>query len=178
MYDKIDSDEDSWETLKQFCLKIGEGRVEHHKEEIHYTTLYHPTKPDEMLIVHYSRLHDTIYIRETAEEGTMFELDKLPLVHSFSVQKRRHAILPYAVDICRWDKDFLGDEAIYYYTEPAPDTIPASMDIIMSVKVPLDRYERFTKLFDEVNPMPWTERQNPEGKLPPPGLPGLPDSVE
>ena len=170
MYDKIDPDEDSWEALRQFCFRIGEGRVEHHKEEIHYTTLYHPTMPEKMLIVYYDRMSDAIYIRE-AVEGALLDMDKLPLVHEFQVRKRRRSIFPYAVDVCE-------DETIYYYTEPSPDTIPVSMDTIQSLKVPLDVYERFTQLFDEVNPIPWTERQNPDGKLPPPGLPGLPDNVE
>lgn len=166
MYDKIHPDDDSFEVLKQFCFKIGEGRIEHHKEEIHYTTLYHPTKPEKMLIVYYDMMSDAIYIRE-AVEGSLLNMEDLPLVHEFPVRKRRRAILPYAVDICE-------DEAIYYYIEPAPDTIPVSMDTIQSLKVPLDVYERFSQLFDEVNPISWTERQNPDGELPPPPFPGLP----
>lgn len=165
MFDEIHPKDEAFETLKQFCFRIGEGRVEPQKAEIHFMHLYHPTVANAMLFVHYNMMAGMIYIRESIEGYSILNLEEFPLVHSFPVEGR--SILPYAVDICK-------NEVIYYYTKPAPDTIPTSMDIIISQKVSLDRYERLTLLFDEVNPIPWTERQNPDGNLPPPGLPGLP----
>ncbi len=166
MFEEIHPDDEAFKTLEQFCFKIGEGRIMHHKREVYYMSLYHPIDPNAMLLVHYDMMNKTIYIREATEGVSAFPPDELPLVHSFPVQQDRRPILPYAVDICK-------DEAIYYYIQAAPDTIPASMDT-MSQKAPLDQYKRFTLLFDEMNPMPWAERQNPDGKLPLPPFPELP----
>lgn len=165
MFEEIHPNSEAFEAFKQFCFRIGEGRVEPQKMEIHFMHLYHPTVADAILIVHYDMMAKMIYIREFIEGYSIFNLEEFPLVHSFPVEGR--PIFPYTVDVCK-------NEVIYYYYIKVPDTIPASMDMIMPEKASLDRYERFTLLFDEVNPIPWTERQNPSGELPPPGFPDLP----
>ena len=161
MFEKVDPDGDEFEALKQFCFRIGEGRLEPKVIEIHYFMLYHPTVVGAYLVVYWDAMDNHFYIREELE-GSTFNLDELPLVHSFPLQDRgrpRRSIFPYAVDIGK-------DEVIYYYEQKQVE------GAIIIERASLDRYLRLTLLFDEKNPIPWTERQNPDGDLPPPGLPG------
>ncbi len=148
MFDFIDPDSSAFEALKQFCHRIGEGRMEDQKEEIYYKHLYHPTVPRALLIVHYDGRHETVYIREAVEEeGFVESLQNLPLVHSFSFFRGSRSIFPDVVEVGpRVDHH---DVVSYVWQEE---------DGSISMKVPRDQYLRLKLLFDEKSPIPWEEK--------------------
>lgn len=147
MFEKVDPDGDEFEALKQFCFRIGEGRLEPKVIEIHYFMLYHPTVVGAYLVVYWDAMDKHFYIREE-HEGSTFNFDELPLVHSFPLQDRgrpRRSIFPYAVDIGK-------DEVIYYYEQEQVE------GATVIERVAIDRYFRLLFLFDEKNPIPWKEQ--------------------
>lgn len=143
-----------YEQLKQFCIKIGEGRIEAKKDQVHYMLLYHPTKEDELLLVHSDMPNRWICIREFTEGLPTGSLEDFPLVHTIYV--RGMPIFPFVVDIHQHE-----EEVTYYYDHGEGAT--ASIN-----KIPLDQYNRLKLLFDERNPAPWKEREDPAHLLTPP----------
>ena len=76
----------AYEQLKQFCFRIGEGKIEPRKDEvheIHYILMHHPVKgEEEILLIHYDG-RSSIYVRQFPEGMPTERLEDLPLVHSF-----------------------------------------------------------------------------------------------
>lgn len=139
MFDKIVPSSSDFEALKQFCFRIGEGRLEPQKAEIHWMNLYHPIVPEALLIVHLDVVWSTFYIREAAE-GHGGHLDDLPLVHSFVDPKYRPifpAIVEY-LDATKMRYHYCLDEETCTFED-----------------VPREQYLRLEMLFDEKNPFPW-----------------------
>lgn len=154
---EIHPSSDAFEQLKQFCFRIGEGRVEPREDGVHYMLLYHPIMgEEEILLVHYDGT-SSIYVREFPEGMSVERLEDLPLVHSFVDFDSGYGIFPFAVDLHE-------EEATYHYV---------FREETVSAKVPLAQYKRFKGLFDEINPMPWEERKNPDHTLPPPVIPDV-----
>lgn len=163
---------EAFEQLKQFCFRIGEGRLEPREDEIHgihYILLYHPIVENEYLLVHSDG--SGIYVREFTEGALTESFEDFPLVHSFFAFDSGSDIFPFVVDLH-------DEEVTYHYTfrsifAEGPASIALSRKTVISVKLPMAQYKRFKFLFDEVNPMPWKERHNPGGKLSPPEFPEL-----
>jgi len=142
MFDKISPQTDEFELLKEFCFKIGEGRIEHHVEEFHYTILYHPTVTEALLIVHWDAMEKRIYIREPIEGG-VDSMDQWPLVHSFPLEGR--SIFPWKV------RTINEEEVEYIYQKESP------IGATISENIPREQYLRLEMMFDEKNPVPWFE---------------------
>lgn len=148
---EIHPSSDAFEQLKQFCFRIGEGRIEPREDGVHYMLLYHPIRgEDGMLLVHYDGTSN-IYVREFPEGMSVERLEDLPLVHSF----RGKPIFPSVVNLFK-DRP----QAYYRYFGEDGEECHSSM-------VPLAQYERFKGLFDEINPMPWVERKDPDSPVVP-----------
>ena len=141
MFEEIDPNSEAFETLKQFCFRIGEGRIEPQRMgEAHFMNLYHPTVPEAMLIVYCDMMVETIYIRQ---ESSILDLDKLLLVHSFPIKGRR--IFPVIVE-------YLDAKTLrYHYCSTEKETC-------IFLDVSREQYLRFKLLFDEKNPTPWDEK--------------------
>ena len=141
MFEEIDPNSEAFETLKQFCFRIGEGRIEPQKMgEAYFMSLYHPTVSEAMLIVYYDVMAGMIYIRQ---ESSILDLDKLPLVHSFPIEGR--PIFPFIVE-------YLDAKTLrYHYCLSEEETC-------IFLDVPREQYLRFKLLFDETNPTPWDEK--------------------
>ena len=138
MYDKVDLLSEEFEYLKDFCFRIGEGRLEPQMEELHFFFLYHPTVEGAFLAVHWDAGDRHFYIRE-AIEG--FPIDEFPLVHSFPLTGR--SIFPDIVEI-------QDETALYSYAIGGGYAVEAH---------PRKQYLRLELLFDEKNPIPWEERK-------------------
>ncbi len=109
--------------------------------------LYHPTMEDELLLVHSDWPDRQIFIREFTEGLPTESLEDYPLVHTIYV--RGMPLFPFVVDIHAPEK-----EATYHYA--------MTYGGISSInKIPLAQYNRFKCLFDERNPAPWKEREDP-----------------
>ena len=140
MYDKVNPQTDEFELLKDFCFRIGEGRLEPKVEEVHFFFLYHPTVEGAFLAVHWDRFLKHFYIRE-AIEGFPYDIKDLPLVHSFPLEGR--SIFPDIVEIA-------GETALYSYAIGGGYAVEAH---------PRKQYLRLELLFDEKNPIPWEEKR-------------------
>ena len=147
MFDFIDPNSDAFEALKQFCFRIGEGRMEDQREEIHYKHLYHPTVPRGLLLVHYEAVWSRFYIREIVEviERHGEHLDDYPLVHSFVDPKYGQPIFPFIVE-------YLDATKVRYHYCLDGEKGCTYED------VPRKQYLRLKLLFDEKNPIPWEEK--------------------
>jgi len=143
---EIHPDSRGYELLKQFCVRIGEGRLEHKQDQVHYTLLCHPTMEDELLLVHSDRPDRQIFIREFPEGFVADSLEDYPLVHTIYV--RGMPLFPFVVDIHAPE-----EEATYHYVMHGGT---ASIN-----KIPLAQYKRLNLLFDGRNPAPWKEREDP-----------------
>jgi len=141
------------EQLKQFCFRIGEGRLEPREDGVHYILLYHPVVENEYLLVHSDG--SGIYVREFTEGALTESFEDFPLVHSFFAFDSGYDIFPFVVD--------LHDEEVTYHYGfrsifiEGPLSIALSREEIISVKLPMAQYKRFKSLFDETNPIPWIE---------------------
>ena len=156
---EIHPDSRGYELLKQFCIKIGEGRLEHKQDQVHYTLLYHPnpTTEDELLLVHSDWPDRQIFIREFTEGLPTGSLEDFPLVHTLYV--RGTPMFPFVVDIHAPE-----EEVTYYYS------IHGGVASIN--KIPLAQYNRFKRMFNEGwNPAPWKEREDPGHLLTAPVVP-------
>ena len=142
-----------YEQLKQFCILIGEGRIEAKVDQVHYMLLYHPTKEDELLLVYSDMPDRQIFIREFTEGHPTESLEDFPLVHTIYV--RGMPLFPFVVDIHSPE-----EEVTYHYLQ--------SMGTAYINKIPLAQYNRLKLLFDERNPIPWKEREDPAHLLTPP----------
>lgn len=154
---EIHPSSDGYELLKQFCIKIGEGRLEHKQDQVHYTLLCHPNPAmeDELLLVHSDWPDRQIFIREFPEGFVADSLEDYPLVCTLYV--RGTPMFPFVVDIHQHE-----EEVTYHYDHGGGTT--ASIN-----KIPLAQYNRFKRLFDEGwNPAPWKEREDPAHLLTPP----------
>lgn len=143
---EIHPSSEGYEQLKQFCILIGEGRVEPKEDKVHYMLLCHPTIENELLLVHSDWPDRQIFIREFPEGFGAGSLEDYPLVHTIYV--RGMPIFPFVVDIHHHEK-----ETTYHYTQ--------SMGTASINKIPLAQYNRLKLLFDDRNPTPWREREDP-----------------
>jgi len=143
---EIHPSSEGYELLKQFCILIGEGRIEPKEDPVHHILLYHPIK-DELLLVHSDWPDRQIFIREFPEDFGAGSLEGFPLIHTLYV-RGMPPIFPFVVDIHSPE-----EEATYHY---AMNMGTASVN-----KIPLAQYNRLKRLFDEKNPVPWTEREDP-----------------
>lgn len=158
-----------FEVLTEFCTIIGEGWIQPRKEEgIAYFILKHPVNPQwKQLLVYLDKSVNpfaggTIFIREPREGHAYDTLAHMPLVHYFSDPRETgRSIFPYAVDIH-------DSEVTYYYGKSVQGSTQISV-----IKTPKEVYDRFRKLFDEVNEPPWQERDNLNYDLPAPDLPEM-----
>ncbi len=142
-----------YEQLKQFCIRIGEGRIEAKVDEVHYILLYHPTKENELLLVHSDWPDRQIFIREFTEGLPTESFEDFPLVHTIYVRDLN--LFPFVVDIHSPE-----EEVTYHYV--------MKMGTASINKIPLAQYNRLKLLFDERNPAPWKEREDPGHLLTPP----------
>lgn len=158
---EIHPNSEAYELLRWFCFKIGEGRIEPREDRVHYIMLYHPTVENEYVLVHYEPIYHKIYIREFPEGFPMNTFEDLPLIHSFNSfkiepQDADFGIFPFVVDLHE-------EETTYYYSVKGGG--------LTSIKIPRAQYNRFKAFFDEENPIPWTEREDPSHTLDRPVIP-------
>ena len=151
-FDEVDPDSTLFEALQRFCQLIGEGRIHPRKQVRYYYLLPHPVHQERSLLIHLDKSTRLFMVRE-AIEGFPAELYDLPLIYEFRDPKRSGMpVFPYLVHIHE-------KEVTLHYGYPFAH-------IVSSIKLPLEQYEQLKGLFDEVNPIPWTEKDDPNYDLP------------
>jgi len=153
---------EAYELLRWFCFKISEGRIEPREDGgVHYILLMHPIVENEFVLVHYEPSRHRVYVREFPEGAIMDVLEDLPLIHSFNSfiiepQEVDFGLFPFVVDLHE-------EEVTYHYSVKGGG--------MTSIKIPMAQYKRFKAFFDELNPIPWAEREDPNHTLDKPVIP-------
>ena len=142
MFDEIDPNSNAFESLKSFCTRIGEGRLQPVKEETHFHILNHPVVVDEKIMIIYESSmrygkEGRIGLSEAPPEGAKWE-EKI-----FYYWPVGEQIFP---DTATLDRQGV---TLGFSTN--------SPNVSKTRKVSHHDYRLLEMLFDSENPFPWIE---------------------
>jgi len=140
MFDEIDPNSDAFESLKSFCTRIGEGRLQPGKTVAHYILLDHPIIGGEEILVIYDALHHQISLAECLE-GAALDWNDPPIFHFWDI---------------RW-VDFFPVTAVLDRKGVTLSFLTKMEGATVARWISHHQYQLLKGLFDLENPYPWAE---------------------
>lgn len=138
----MDPNGEAFESLKNFCIKIGEGRLCPETEVLHYSYLDHPVVIGEKIMVLYNKARKLIFLAEVVE-GMALSFDDPSFFYYWHVGGQ---LFPETAVLDR------EGVTLSYSTETEGSSTVR--------KVSHKDYAMLKMLFDLENPFPWKESQS------------------